>query len=208
MQAVKAAPKHRAASAPMPCHAKAGQRSPRAALSVHCATVHAQRKRTDDDDSPPWLYPTATPGGPERERNRAVGVRTRRAPPPKGRTHSVSHCARPHSATRRCSLAVAAKRKLGGNQAPLQRVVGAFVHKRREDGSEGLTTLHTTPLPSPHTELFHRSRTHSLSLPVFTSPESSRALAAMAAAPLLLLLLLAMFTGSSGELRICTLLCP
>jgi hypothetical protein len=71
MQAVKAAPKHRAASAPMPCHAKAGQRSPRAAQRSACTVppcthhtplslwlTHAHRKRTDDDDSPPWLYPT------------------------------------------------------------------------------------------------------------------------------------------------------
>lgn len=96
MQALpgRAAPKHRPASAPMPCHAKAGQRSPRAALSARTAhapalslwLTHAQRKRTDDDDSPPWLYPTAM--------QRAVGVRTRRGSSPKGTpTPSVTvHC--------------------------------------------------------------------------------------------------------------------
>ena len=191
----------------MPCHAKAGQRSPRAAAQRSACTVHApapplwlthaQRKRTDDGDSPPWLYPTATPESRWRPDTPSSS--------PKGQTgaHSVSHCA--------CTAAlrhatVFAQKKMGENQAPLQRVVGAFVHKRREDGSEGLTTLHTTPHQSPHRAVPIAARAHSLSHPVFTSPESSRALAAMAAAPLLLLLLLAMFTASGELLRICTLL--
>ena len=121
---------------------------------------------------------THRPGfSPQRRQRRPERAKSSRWRPdtavssPKGATPSVTvQCARPHSATRRCSLPVAAKkRKLGENQAPLQRVVGAFVHKRREDGSGSLTTLHTTPLPSPHTEL-SPSRAHSLSLPAFTSP--------------------------------------
>lgn len=150
----------------LPCHAKAGQRSPRAAQRSACTVhapapplwlTHAQRKRTDDGDSPPWLYPTATPESRWRPDTPSSSPKGQTCAPTPSVT--VVH-ARPHSATRRCSL----KRKLGENQAPLQRVVGAFVHKRREDGSEGLTTLHTTPHQSPHRAVPIAARAHSLSL--------------------------------------------
>jgi hypothetical protein len=117
----------------MPCQSRTAQpqsgaqRAPCTPFSLcltppRTAQAQAQRKRTDGDDSPshrPGLYPHR----PQR-RQRAKSSRWR---PDTGGLFSqrangaptpVSHC----TATRRCSFAVAAK-KIGENQAPLQRAV-------------------------------------------------------------------------------------
>lgn len=129
------------------------------------AQAQAQRKRTDGDDSPAWPLPPQRRQRAKSSRWRpdTGGLFSQRA---NGAPTPVSHYSLHGHATvfvrRRC-------KENRGKSSAASACGRCFVHKRREDGAEGLTTLHTTPQFSPHTELCpSRAHTHTLSLPPFT----------------------------------------
>lgn len=158
----------------MPCQSRTAQpqsgaqRAPCTPFSLcltppRTAQAQAQRKRTDGDDSPAWpLPPTATPESEIEPLASGHG----RALVPKGQRCAHSGQSLHGHATvfvrRRC-------KENRGKSSAASACGRCFVHKRREDGAEGSTTLHTTPQFSPHTpSCAHRTHTHTLSLPPFT----------------------------------------